>query len=79
MTTSKITIASVFKTSDMQTHGTRKEAEIHQLGLEIRSQLLELGFKDEGNLKQISLALAKNSDKLSKTLSAARRKIAACR
>jgi len=52
-----------FFTSDRQNFTDKKSATIHELGLQIRSLLIEQGMTDHGEVKQISLEIAKKFDK----------------
>lgn len=56
---SKITRVSQYKANDGVNFDTAKDAQIHNLGLTMRTALMEQGFRDDGLLKQICLTLAK--------------------
>ena len=49
----------MFNTSDNTPFTSRKDATIHELGLQLRELLLP-HFRDDGELKRICLKLAKN-------------------
>jgi hypothetical protein len=56
-----------FFASDQTSFSSRKDATVHQLGLEIRSLLIDEGFQDNGDLKKIALTLAKKQSKFKNT------------
>lgn len=76
---STIKTVPMFQTTDGQTHTSRLSAELHDLGLKIRKQLIEAGFSDEGMLKRMCLEMAKNSDAYAKIFCDGRRKMANAR
>lgn len=49
----------MFNTSDNTPFSSRKDATIHELGLQLRELLLP-HFRDDGELKKICMKLAKN-------------------
>ena len=48
-----------YYTDDRNAFTSRKDATIHQLGLELRKILIESGYVDNGELKKLALDIAK--------------------
>lgn len=53
---------TVFRSSDNVSFSTRKDATIHEIGLNLRRALIENGFPDhDGKIKQICMELVKKN------------------
>jgi hypothetical protein len=67
--TSLPTLRSIptYYTEDRTAFTSRKDATVHQLGLEFRKILINEGFQDNGELKNICLTLAKKQIKFKNT------------
>lgn len=70
----KIRTESVFKATDNSHHSSRKDAQLHECGLEIRRVLIDQGFPDnDGKVKAMAMQIAKNYPAFAGVLDAIRR------